>query len=77
MKLAGWTLARTLLIAPPMMIVGVPWKQALLGALFASGLISTLAVVRLYNAKTTGTVGGSRVPTTIITRSRRSRGLHV
>lgn len=57
LKLAGWTAARTLLIAPPMIAVGVPWQRAFLGALLASGLISTLAVVRLYNAKQTSVVG--------------------
>ncbi len=25
---AGWTVARTLMIAPPFLLVGVPWKQA-------------------------------------------------
>ena len=49
-KLAGWTVARTLMIAPPMMIVGVPARQAWLGAALASGLISVFAMLRIFNA---------------------------
>lgn len=51
MALAGWTFARTFMIAPPMMIVGVPVKQAFLGAAFASGLISVFTLLRLFNAR--------------------------
>lgn len=53
-RLAGWTLLRMLLIAPPMMVVGVPAKQAWIGAGIASGLISTLAVLRIFNAGQNG-----------------------
>ncbi len=59
-KLVGWTVARTLLIAPPMLVVGVPGKQAWLGAGLASGLISTLALLRIFNASKTGLNGSKR-----------------
>ena len=57
MKLAGWTVARTLMIAPPMMAVGVPLRQAFFGATLASVLISTFTVLRLFNARNTGLAG--------------------
>jgi hypothetical protein len=56
-KLLGWTVARTLLIAPPMMVVGVPSRQAWLGAGLASGLISIFALLRIFDAKQTGLAG--------------------
>lgn len=56
-RLVGWTLARTLLIAPPMMIVGVPARQAFFGAALASGLISVLTVYRIFNGRQTGLAG--------------------
>lgn len=49
-KLAAWTLARTLLIAPPFMLVGVDTKKAFMGAAIASVLISSFAVLKIYNA---------------------------
>lgn len=49
-KLIGWTFARMALIAPPMMIVGVPTRQAFLGAGLASALISSLTLLRIFNA---------------------------
>lgn len=49
-RLAGWTVARMLMIAPPMMAVGVKPKQALLGAFLSSGLISLFTLLRIYNA---------------------------
>jgi len=52
-RLAGWTLARTLLIGTPMMVVGVPPKQAFGGALLASALISVLTLERIGNASRT------------------------
>jgi uncharacterized membrane protein YfbV (UPF0208 family) len=52
-KLLGWTLARTIMIAPPMRIVGVPWKQAFAGAALSSIFISLFAVLRIYNAEYT------------------------
>lgn len=62
LALAGWTVARTLLIAPPMMIVGVPVKQAFAGAALASALISTFTLLRLFNAKQTGMAGLKHAP---------------
>jgi hypothetical protein len=50
-RLAGWTLARMLLIAPPMMSLGVPAKKAFLGAAIGSSFISVLTLLRLYNAQ--------------------------
>lgn len=49
-RLAGWTVLRTLLIAPPMMAVGVPAKQAFGGAALASGLISVFTLMRIDQA---------------------------
>lgn len=43
-RLAGWTMARSLLILPGMLAVGVKPKKAIAGALIASGLISLLVV---------------------------------
>jgi len=57
MRLAGWTIARALLIAPPFMAVGVSWQQALLGAAFASGLITVFTLLRIFDARTTGLTG--------------------
>lgn len=50
MRLVGWTVARTVLIAPPFALIGVPWKKALLGAALSSTLISVLTLVRIHNA---------------------------
>jgi hypothetical protein len=49
-RLFGWTIARSFLIAPPMMLVGVPPKKAFLGAFLASGLISLFTLMRISNA---------------------------
>ena len=63
LKLAGWTFARMALIAPPMMIVGVPVRQAFLGAGIASVLISSLTLLRIFNAGEGGqTLTGARLP---------------
>ena len=48
--LVGWTLARTLLIAPPMIAVGVKPAKAIYGSLLASGLISVLTLCRVERA---------------------------
>ncbi len=48
-RLAAWTIARTLLIAPPMLVVGVPAKQAWGGAAIASVLISSLTLLRIFH----------------------------
>src|SRR5262245_39928688 len=58
--LLGWTFARTLIIAPGPMIVGVPIKQAFAGALISSGLISIFTLLRLYDARNTGLAGVKR-----------------
>lgn len=52
--LVGWTVARTLMIAPPMMLFGVPAWQAWAGATAASVLISLFTVLRIFNANQTG-----------------------
>jgi hypothetical protein len=50
-RLAGWTVARTVLIAPWFRLVGVPWKQAFGGALIASCVISVFTLMRISNAE--------------------------
>ena len=50
-RLAGWTLLRTIMIAPPMMVVGVPVKQAFFGASIASVLISGFTLLRIFDAR--------------------------
>lgn len=57
LRLAGWTVARTVLIAPPFMLVGVPAKQAFAGAAIASAMISIFTVLRLFDARNTGLAG--------------------
>jgi len=47
LRLAGWTVARSALIAAGVMLAGVPVKKAVVGGLIASVLISTLAVALL------------------------------
>ncbi len=56
-RLLGWTVARTIMIAPPMMVVGVPAKQAFAGAAIASGLISIFTLLRIFDARVTGLAG--------------------
>lgn len=55
--LIGWTIARTIMIAPPMMLVGVPIKQAFLGAGLSSILISIFAALRIFDARHSGING--------------------
>lgn len=59
-RLAGWTVARTMMIAPPMMLVGVPAKQAFIGAMLSSSLISVFTLLRIFNARETGLAGVRR-----------------
>jgi len=59
MALVGWTALRTLLIAPPMLMVGVAPKQAFGGAVLASMFISTLTLLRIFDAKHSGLKGSS------------------
>lgn len=56
-RLAGWTVLRTILIAPPMMIVGCSAKQAFAGAALASSLISVFTLLRIFDARNTGLAG--------------------
>lgn len=53
-KLLGWTVLRTLLIAPPMMLAGVDSRRAWLGAAMSSALISSLAMARIFSAGQNG-----------------------
>jgi hypothetical protein len=62
LRLAGWTVARMIMIGPPMMMVGVPAKQAFLGAGIASGLISVFTLLRIFNAGAIGLAGASYRP---------------
>lgn len=48
-RLAGWTVARTALIAIPMMVVVEP-KKAILGSALASAAISVLTLARIKHA---------------------------
>ena len=57
LRLAGWTLARTIMIAPPFMLFGVPAKQAFLGAAVASSLMSVFVLLRIFDARATGLAG--------------------
>lgn len=60
LRLAGWTVLRTLLIAPPMLLVGVPARQAWLGAGISSMFISTLAMLKIFDSSKTGLAGRRR-----------------
>ena len=51
LRLAGWTVARTLMIAPPFMLVGVPAKKAFAGAALSSLLISLFTLIRIDDAR--------------------------
>lgn len=48
-RLLGWTFVRMLLIGPPMLLVGIPFRKALLASLLSSGLISGITVLRVKN----------------------------
>lgn len=50
LRLAGWTVARMLMIAPPLLVVGVPAKQAFAGAALSSILISLFTLERIKHA---------------------------
>lgn len=49
-RLVGWTFARTLMIAPPFLAIGIPVKKAFAGAGLASILISVFTLLRIYDA---------------------------
>lgn len=57
LKLAGYTVLRTIMIAPAMMVVGVPMKKAWLGAGLASGLMSIFVLLRIFDARATNLEG--------------------
>ena len=59
-RLFGWTIARMFMIAPPFILVGLPWKKVLAGAAIASGLISVFTLVRIKNAGPMTPFGGQR-----------------
>jgi hypothetical protein len=59
-RLAGWTVARTILIAPPFAALGVDTKKVVLGSLLASSVISLFTYLRLYDA--THELGGASFP---------------
>lgn len=50
LRLVGWTAARSVIIAPAFLGIGVPWKKAVVGSLLASALISLLTYLRIRNA---------------------------
>jgi hypothetical protein len=50
-RLLGWTAARSVLIAPWMMLVGVPVKKAFLGSIIASVAISGFTLLRIARAE--------------------------
>lgn len=68
-RMVGWTLARTLLIAPPVLLLtprevhGRVWA----GAAASSVLISVFAMMRIFNAKQTG-LSGRRTPPRLMAR---------
>lgn len=49
-RLVGWTMARTFMIMPGLLAVGVTPKKAFFGSLISSGLISVFTLIRIYNA---------------------------
>lgn len=49
LRLLGWTGLRAVLIAVPLLAVGVDKRRAARGSLLASGLISGLALFRIDN----------------------------
>lgn len=57
LRMLGWTVARTIMIAPPMLVVGVPAKTAFVGAAMASSLISVFTLMRIFDARVTGLAG--------------------
>jgi len=62
LKLLGWTVLRTLLIAPPILLVTPSeYRQRVwLGAIMSSSLISGLALLRIFNAGPDSSLSGAR-----------------
>lgn len=59
-KLAAWTVARTLLIAPPFLVIGVEPRKAWGGAILASTLISGLTILRVFHAGENPSLAGAK-----------------
>ena len=71
LRMVGWTIARTLLIAPPVLLF-TPRQvhnRVWLGAAASSILISIFAVLRIFDAKQTG-LSGRRTPRPVMRRAR-------
>lgn len=73
-RLAGWTVLRTIMIAPPMMVVGVPTKQAFLGALVASALISGFTLLRIFDNTQSALNGSHQLKGITSRRTRHGHG---
>lgn len=56
-RLVGYTVARTLMIAPFMMIGGMPAKQAFFWSFMASSTMSIFVLLRIFDARATGLAG--------------------
>jgi len=50
LRLAGWTVARMVMIVPPLLAVGIDSRRALIGAGLASVMISGFTLLRILNA---------------------------
>ncbi len=59
-RLVGWTVARTILIAPPFAALGVPMRQVVLGSLLSSTIITMFAYLRMYDAANQMQLAGPR-----------------
>lgn len=61
LKLAGWSLLRMLLIAPPILLITPKevHRKVWIGAAMSTALISVLAMLRIFNAGQ-GLAGGRR-----------------
>jgi hypothetical protein len=62
LRLIGYTFARTLLIAPMFIVLGMETRKAFLGAFMASALMSTFVVLRIFDTKQHGLMGVKRLP---------------
>lgn len=62
LKLAGWSLLRMLLIAPPILLITPRevHRKVWIGAALSTTLISVLAMLRIFNAGQVGLAGGRR-----------------
>ncbi len=71
LKMVGWTVARTLLIAPPILLFTPREVHSKVwwGSIASSLLISTFAIMRIFNARETG-LAGNRTPRRTMRRLR-------